>query len=61
MAIIAGPTITRSPCFEPACHDHFCQSLRNTDLCRPSLAAIGKNIQARSANAIVKIPDDAAA
>ncbi len=38
MAIIARPTITRSPLSEPDCYDHFSQSLNNTDLCRPSLA-----------------------
>jgi hypothetical protein len=35
---IAGLTITRSSFQEPDCYDHFSQSLRNTDLCRPSLA-----------------------
>ena len=30
-------TITRSSFQEPDCYDHFSQSLRNTDLCRPSL------------------------
>jgi len=34
---IAAPTITRSSFQEPDCYDHFSQSLRYTDLCRPSL------------------------
>ena len=38
MTTIAGLTITRSSFQEPDCYDHFSQSLRNTDLCRPSLA-----------------------
>ncbi len=45
MAIIARPTITRSPLSEPDCYDHFSQSLNNTDLCRPSLVAFLKSIR----------------
>ena len=37
MTTIAGLTITRSSFQEPDCYEHFSQSLRNTDLCRPSL------------------------
>jgi len=37
---IAGLTITRSSFQEPDCYEHFSQSLRNTDLCRPSLVVL---------------------
>ena len=40
LTTIATPTATRSSSQEPDCYDCFSQSLRDTDLCRPSLAIL---------------------